>query len=397
VTPPTKNERVHTLFTSICTNLAANIRALSLYPADHPETQKKAGDLLQALTTYLQQHPTLTVVFFKGEVVVENTPLPELGENLGPLIKSLEAMKIQRLVFRRGVSLKEILLFLQMLLPLLKNPKGADLVISKNQDRLPHILAGSLPFENGGGVSYEDLSGAVQATRHSVISFADKLKGLFTDLLQPLNRDKVETLKGITDSIHNMNKSNELPLKVLLYRRSPDPDPYIHVINVAALSMALAEQLGLEEKRILEVGLGGLLHDIGLHIPLSGPLSEGGGVTLDEKKRQLEHPMRGAEILMATPGMPDLPPIVAYEHHLHFDGGGYPKQKRPRDLNLASMITFITDTYDNLRRSRPGKNALSLSDSLNWMDRKAGTLFHPLLLKRFRALVKAQAEEDEKK
>jgi HD-GYP domain-containing protein (c-di-GMP phosphodiesterase class II) len=113
---------------------------------------------------------------------------------------------------------------------------------------------------------------------------------------------------------------------------------------------------------------------------------------LDKKKRQWEHPIRGAEILMATPGLPDLPPIVCYEHHLHFNGGGYPKQKRPRDLNLASMITFIMDTYDQLRRNRPGRDALSLSDTLNWMDSKAGTLFHPLLLKRFRALVKAQAE-----
>ena len=128
---------------------------------------------------------------------------------------------------------------------------------------------------------------------------------------------------------------------------------------------------------------------------MSEPQSNTAGVTLDEKKRQWEHPIRGAEILMTSPGMPDLPPIVCYEHHLHYNGGGYPKQKRPRDLNLASLITFIADTYDNLRRNRPGRNALSLSDTLNWMDRKAGTLFHPLLLKKFRALVKAQAEAAE--
>jgi uncharacterized protein (DUF2126 family) len=72
---------------------------------EHPETQKKAGDLLKSLTTYLQDHPTLTLVLFKGEAVVENTPLPELSENLAQFIKGLEAMKLQRLVFRRGVTL----------------------------------------------------------------------------------------------------------------------------------------------------------------------------------------------------------------------------------------------------------------------------------------------------
>ena len=395
MTAQPKNDKLHTLFSNVCVNLAAGIRSLSLYPPEHPETQKKAGDLLKGLTTYLQEHPTLTLVLFKGEAVVENTPLPELSENLAQFIKGLEAMKLQRLVFRRGLTLKEVLLFLQLLMPLLKNPDGADLVISKNQDRFPHIVAGSLPMEAAAGVSYEDLSGAPQASRHSVLSFADQLKDLFADLGQPLSEEKVGLAKEITDTIRGMNKSEELPLKVLIYRRSPDPDPYIHAINVSALSMALAEQVKLEEGHVHQVGLGAILHDIGLHIPLPEPQSNTAGVTLDEKTRQWEHPIRGAEILMASPGMPDLAPIVCYEHHLHFNGGGYPKQKRPRDLNLASLITFIADTYDNLRRNRPGRNAASLSDTLNWMDRKAGTLFHPLLLKRFRALVKAQAEAAE--
>ncbi len=395
MTAQTKNEQLHTLFSNICVNLAGSIRSLSLYPPEHPETQKKTGDLFKGLTTYLQEQPTLTLVLFKGEAVVENTPLPELSENLAQFIKGLEDMKLQRIVFRRGVTLKEILLFLQMLLPLLKNPKGADQVISKNQDSLPHIVAGSLPLEGQAGVSYENLSGAPQASRHSVLSFADQLKDLFADLGRPLPKDKVGLAKEITDTIHNMNISEELPLKVLIYRRSPDPDPYIHAINVSALSMALIEQLEPDERHVHEVGLGALLHDIGLHIPLSEPQSNTAGVTLDEKKRQWEHPIRGAEILMTSPGMPDLPPIVCYEHHLHYNGGGYPKQKRPRDLNLASLITFIADTYDNLRRNRPGRNALSLSNTLNWMDRKAGTLFHPLLLKKFRALVKAQVEAAE--
>jgi hypothetical protein len=392
MTAQSKNEQLRALFSSICADLAAGIRALSLYPPEHPETQKKAGDLMKGLTTYLQQQPTLTMVLFKGEAVVENMPLPELSEKLAQFIKGLEAMKLQRLVFRRGVTLKEVLFFLQLLLPLLKKPNGADLVISKNQDKLPHILAGSLPFEGEAGVSYEDLSGAPQASRQSVLSFAEQLKDLFSDLGQPLSEEKVGLAKEITDTIHSMNISNELPLKVLIYRRSPDPDPYIHAINVSALSMALTEQLEPDERHVQAIGLGALLHDIGLHIPLPGPQSSTAGDTLDEKKRQWEHPIRGAEILLASPGMPDLAPIVCYEHHLHFNGGGYPKQKRPRDLNLASLITFITDTYDHLRRTRPGRNALSLSDTLNWMDRKAGTLFHPLLLKRFRALVKAQAE-----
>jgi len=97
---------------------------------------------------------------------------------------------------------------------------------------------------------------------------------------------------------------------------------------------------------------------------------------------------------LSSPGMPDLVPIVAYEHHLQYNGGGYPKQESPRPLNMASMITFITNSYDNLRRNRPKRKAVSMTGAINWMDRKAAELYHPLLLKEFRALVKTQAQED---
>jgi len=325
---------------------------------------------------------------------VENTPLPELSSTLAQLIKRLETMKFQRLVFRRGVTSNEITLFLELLLPLLKNPSGADLILAKNQDRLPHILAGSLPFEAGAQLSYEELSDALQAARQSVLSFSGQLKDLFTDLEGPLSEAKVSMAKETTETIQNMVMSREIPLKILIYRRSADPDPYIHAINVSSLSIALAQQLDLEDSIIQEVGLAALLHDIGIHLSPSVSFTKTAAINLDEKKRQWDHPIRGAEILLATPGMPDLVPIVAYEHHLHYDGGGYPKQERPRELNLASMITCITNSYDNLRRNRPEQDALSLTDTLNWMDRQVGTYFHPFLFKQFRALVKAQAKED---
>ena len=381
-------------YRDLCVSFVSSLRALSLYPQDHPETKKKLSGFFQRLTKYLDQRPSLSLVFVNGEVVVENTPLPELSGTLAQLIQRLEAMKLQRLLFRRGVTSEEFVVFLQLLLPLLKNPSGADLILAKNQERLPHILAGTLPFDAGPQVSLEESAGALQTARQSVISCSDQLKDLFTDLEGPLSDTKVSMAKETTEEIQRMVATGEIPLKTLIYRRNTDPDPYIHAFNVSALSMALAKRLDLGEAVIQEVGLGGLLHDVGLHVSPLISLSKTQAVTLDEKKRQWEHPVRGAEILIASPGMPDLVPLVAYEHHLHYDGGGYPKQEQPRQLNLASFITCITNSYDNLRRNRPEQNALSLADALNGMDRQAGTRFHPLLLKQFRALVKAQAQEE---
>lgn len=389
-----KDETLHRFYRDLCVSFVGSLRALSLYPENHPETEKKISGFFQRVSKFLEQRPDLSLIFIGGEIVVENTPLTELSNTLAQFIGRMEDMKLQRITFRRGLTKEEFIRFLKLLLPLLKNPSDADLIISKNQAALPHVLAGSLPYETGPQLSHEEIAGALQTAGQSAFSFTGQLKDMFMDLDGPLSEAKVTMAKEITETVYRMVATGEMPLKMLILRRSTDPDPYIHAINVSALSMGIARMLELKEGTILEVGLAGLLHDIGLHSSPPVSLSKTSTFTLDEKKLQYEHPVRGAEILLCSPGIPDLVPIVAYEHHLQYNGGGYPKQESPRQLNMASMITFIANSYDNLRRNRPKRKGLSLTEAINWMDRKGGEIFHPLLLKQFRALVKTQAQED---
>jgi HD-GYP domain-containing protein (c-di-GMP phosphodiesterase class II) len=388
-----KSDRIRAFYRDLCLSFAGCIRSLTLYPEDHPETRKKLDSFFTRVTRYCEKRPGLSILFLGGEVIVENNRLPELSKTLGRLISRFEEMRFQRLVFRRGLTEDELILFLQLLLPLIKKPSGADLVLAKNQERLPHIIAGALPFEAGPQVTYEELSGAIEAARDSVLSFSSRIKDLLDHVDGPLSAQKTATAKEVTEAVRKRILSGEIPLKVLIYRRSSDPDPYLHAVNVAVLSMALAEQFKIEESVIREIGLSALVHDIGLYGGTHVDFNKSASLTLDEKRLRWEHPVRGAQILMASPGLPDMVPIVAYEHHLHFDGSGYPRQKVSRDLNMASMIVCIANSYDNLRRNRPESGAVSLTEALNWMDRRLGTFFHPLLFKQFRAMVKAQARE----
>jgi putative nucleotidyltransferase with HDIG domain len=390
----THKEKLRRFYRHLCLNFAGTLRALSLYPADHPETAKKIGDFFARLEKYLSQRPTLSILFLSGELVVENVRLPEAGKALAQLLNRFETMNLQRLMFRRGLTQDELVFFLTLLLPLLKDPSNAELVLAKNQQKLPHILAGRVPFDLGPQVSYKELASALQTARQSVSTFSTQIKDLFSALEGPLPKAKVSLAKETTKNLQHMILSEEIPLKTILYRRSPDPDLYVHAINVSALSMALARQLNLEKGAVQDIGLGALLHDIGLYAAPAASMSTTAAISLDEKKRRWEHPIRGAEILLASPAIPDLVPIVAYEHHLHYSGGGYPEQKRRRELNLASMITSVANTYDNLRRNRPEQGALSMAQALNWMDKRQNKEFHPLVLKQFRALVKSQASRD---
>jgi HD-GYP domain-containing protein (c-di-GMP phosphodiesterase class II) len=362
-------EELREFFKELVLALVASVRSLSLYPPEHPESEKKLGGLLKRLDLYLSQHPSLTLLLLSNEVIVENMPLPELTKLLPKLLQRLDAMRLERILFRRGLEAEELIRFLQFLAPLLQEP-----LESKSQ------------------VSYEEFVDVLKLARDSMLSFSAQLSELFSDVEGPLSSEKVSLAKSAADTLYKMIKAKELPLKILLFQRSADPSPYVHALNVCALSIGIAKQIGLEKEWIQGIALGAILHDIGMYVSPSAFLSTTAVLTLDEKTRYWDHPVRGAELLLASPAIPELVPMIAYEHHLHYDGKGFPAQQRPRELNLGSMITLIADTYDNLRRDRPEQEALSMAETLNTMNRGAGKDFHPLLFKAFRDLVKAQAE-----
>ena len=384
-------EKLREFYKEVLLALVAAVRSLSLYPPEHPESKKKLDALIKRLDLYLSQRPSLTLLLLGNEVIVEDMPLPELTKLLPKLLQRLDAIHLERILFRKGLSSQELITFLQLLVPLLQEPKDAEIVLAKNQDRLPHILAGRLPLESKPQVSYEQFVDVLKLARQSMLSCSAQLKELFSDVVGPLSDDKVASAKGAVETLQKMIKAKELPLKILIFQRSADPSPYVHALNVCALSMGIAEQIGLAKEWVHTIGLGALLHDIGLYLSPSAFLSTTAVITLDEKTRYWDHPVRGAELLLATPGIPELVPIMAYEHHLHYNGQGFPTQQRPRELNLAGMIALIADSYDNLRRDRPEQKALSMTETLNTMNQGAGKIFHPLLFKAFRDLVKAQA------
>lgn len=384
-------QTLRVLYRDLCLNFFGALKAFSLYSADHPETMKKVQVFFENLERCLSQKPTMTWLLIGGEVVIENQPLPELEKVLKSVLSFLEKINLERLTFRKGIRSEELIALFQLLISLLKDPSEGEMILSKNQEKLPHILAGRLPLESSGHITVDELAGALKPARQAVLSCSAQLKELFGEVRGSLSPSKVAAAKDVTREIHRMVNEGDMPLKLLLYRRSPDPDLHIHALNVSALCMAMAEGVPLDKRLVEEIGLGALLHDIGLCHPPADLFSTTGAISLDEKNRFWEHPLRGAEILLATPGLPDVAPVMAYEHHIHYNGKGFPSKQTARELNLASMIACIVDCYDSLRRNRPGQNALSLPEALNHMDKNMGEMFHPLLLKKFRALVKAQA------
>src|SRR5204862_4418725 len=94
------------------------------------------------------------------------------------------------------------------------------------------------------------------------------------------------------------------------------------------------------------------------------------------------HVVDGAEILRATPDVPTLAPVVAFEHHLRLDGNGYPQVARP-SLNLGTMLCGIADVYDAMRSQRVYQKASPPDRILKVLQGNDGTQFDQHLVRRF--------------
>jgi putative two-component system response regulator len=146
-------------------------------------------------------------------------------------------------------------------------------------------------------------------------------------------------------------------------------------MNVAVLSMGFAEFLGLSPSDIRTFGVAGLLHDIGkIKIPLE-VLTKPGKLTDEERLLMNQHPTAGARILLEQEEDLDLAVVVAYEHHIMINGGGYPPLHYQRDCHQASKLVHLCDVFDALRTRRPYREAWALEKTLTYLEERKGVEF----------------------
>ena len=125
------------------------------------------------------------------------------------------------------------------------------------------------------------------------------------------------------------------------------------------------------------------MHDIGkVNTPLE-VLNKPDQLSKDEFSLMKQHVVDGAHILLKTPEVPALAPVVAFEHHLKQDLSGYPENVGHRSLNLCTMIVSIADVFDALRSTRAYRDALPTDRIRAIMDKQDSPAFNNRLLRRF--------------
>lgn len=159
--------------------------------------------------------------------------------------------------------------------------------------------------------------------------------------------------------------------------------PAAHAVNVALLTMAVAEQLGHDAAETRALGLAALLKDIGEPLVPSEILAKPEPLDADELALLRKHPVEGARMLIETEESLELPAVVAYEHHLGPDGGGYPPLRFPRPAHFASRLIRLADVFCALAVRRPHRAARDVDAILAHVTERAGVEFDTTLVPRF--------------
>ncbi len=147
---------------------------------------------------------------------------------------------------------------------------------------------------------------------------------------------------------------------------------YLHSIAVCGLMVCLAHELELDQALIHEIGVAGLLHDIGKARIPNLLLDKPGPLTTKEFALVKSHTDRGHELLLQS-GI-DSPIVldVCLHHHERIDGRGYPAMLSGERLSLYARMGAVCDVFDAVTSARAYKNAWAAGEAIAWMNETEG-------------------------
>jgi putative nucleotidyltransferase with HDIG domain len=156
-----------------------------------------------------------------------------------------------------------------------------------------------------------------------------------------------------------------------------------HSQFVANYTLLLARELGIEDQKYLvDLERGALLHDIGkIGIP-EAILKKKGPLTMIEREVIKDHPLLGYKLIEGFSFLERAAQVVLY-HHEHFAGRGYPYGLAGDKIPLEARIFSIADTVDAITSDRPYRKGRSFEEARLEVERHSGSQFDPELVEVF--------------
>ena len=354
--------------------LAAAVTMRTLYPESHPRIAQAIAQIRGALESAFEEEgrDSITFLIVGDDLVAEQQILRKTTLSQRQFVQLLQRRGIERLTLGQGIGEEELLAVL------------TALAVGHPIESSAHVVYGRVR------VTVDDDPATRQEERQRRELDGDQLNAV-REAFRTFRSDRklplAEMEQLVWSFIDSMGRTTRsiLPLAKL---KEHDEYTFVHSVNVSLLVLAQARSFGIEGAMLHSFGLAALVHDIGkLLVPLD-VLNHPGKLEGDQWVKMQSHAEQGAWYLSELENSPSLSILVAYEHHLRYDGKpAYPILRTPRQPSLVSRMTSIADAYDAMSTVRPYQKPLLRSAALEILQKRAETFYDPLLVANFVQLV----------
>ena len=173
-----------------------------------------------------------------------------------------------------------------------------------------------------------------------------------------------DATKSITDDLMRAISDNDAIAVDISALKVSDEYTFKHSVDVATMAMIVARQHGLPDEKVYEIGISGLLHDIGKSKIPNEVLNKAGKLTDEEFTLMKRHSLLGYDILKEKDNLSKPIKLGVLQHHEKNNGRGYPLGVKAEQIDLYAKIISVADIYDALVTERPYKKAFSPRDAV---------------------------------
>ncbi|UCC94629.1 MAG: HD domain-containing protein [Candidatus Omnitrophota bacterium] len=349
-----------------------------MYTTQHPQFTQSIDKVLEVLREVLGTQE-LVIGIVGEELTTGDEILFDLSRRAEDFILYLKERNIERITFYQGITKEELTKFINCLFEY-SLESGHNFQEHLSLYGVRCISVGKLEVSSAG--TAEDIRESLHYLQNYQNSL-DTVSQSVTSLLDGQIVDYAELKFVLTNAMKDLMGAYQWFLR-LAAMKTHDPGTFIHLLNVSILAMHFSSKLGFTRENILEIGLAALFHDIGKMYITHKLIKKKGKLTEEEFAQLKSHTVLGAEILLQyVDVLGVLPLVVAFEHHLRYDSGGYPQLQFNKPPHTASLIVSICDVYDALNQRRAYKQDYSPEIVYDLMKKARGRVFHPVLLDKF--------------
>lgn len=158
---------------------------------------------------------------------------------------------------------------------------------------------------------------------------------------------------------------------------------YHHSVNVTILATVLGLAKGYNQRQLTELGVGAMMHDVGMLQLPSDLITKAGVYTPAEFEMVKQHTVHGYEYLKKQDGISTLSAHVALQHHERVNGSGYPRGLKGNEIHEYAQIVGICDVFDAMNSARPHRPGYLPHDTLEYLMAAGNSLFDYSLVSLF--------------